>query len=240
LAILLAYLAIGLFVLGQKLSLFVFYITVWFVLLPGIFPNFTITRSHVITLLCVAIFLLFSVLVSYSLQDKEAGFALARIALQAQLAWSVFSEVNGPNLWPESFTCYFGCGQFVDGIDFITFKYLPIDTYKFYSKGGTTLSGFMPALSVMTMGILISFFCHFAISFLLGMIQRKMIEATSDGNMVLSFLLFKLLISLTLIWFAAMNTAIPGFFAVLLLACLYRWCMPASKARSGKRTYSSI
>lgn len=238
--IVVAYVLTGLFVLGQKLSLFMLFITVWFSLLPGTFPNFTIKRTHLIALLSAVAFLVASVLYSYSLQDKETGFALARIALQAQVMWSVFDDANASIFWPSDWSCYFGCGQFTDGIDLISFKYLPFDLYKFYAAGGTTLSGFMPALSIITMGLAASFLLHLAVSFTLGIVQRKLVLATFEDNIIYSFLLYKAHISLTLIWFAAMTTAVPGLIAVLLLIGLYRFCFPVFTVKSSRELYATF
>jgi len=231
LVILVSYVLIGLFVLGQKLSLFMLFITVWFVLLPGVFPNFIIKRSHMIPLFGVVALLTASVLVSYAAQDKEAGFAIARIALQSQLLWSVFDDANAHNFWSGDWSCYFGCGQFANGVNFISYKYLPFGTYKFYSDNGTILSGFMPALSIVTMGIATSLLIHLTISFILGILQRKLLFAISEKNIVYSFLLYKTHIGMTLIWFAAMTTAIPGLVAVLLLIGLYRLSFSVSRAK---------
>lgn len=228
---LVAYILAGLFVLGQKFSLFILFITVWFALLPGIYPNFIFQRVHLFALLGALAFLVTSVLVSYSLQGQEAGFALARIALQAQVLWSVFDDPQAHNLWSGDWNCYFGCGKFANGIDFIMYRYLPFDLYSFYSEGGTILSGFMPALSILTMGLAASMLIHLLVSFVLGMLQRKLVSAISDKNLIYSFLLYKTHIGLTLIWFAAMETAIVGLIAVLLLICLYRLRFPSVKAK---------
>lgn len=228
--ILFSYILTGLFVLGQKFSLFILFLTIWFALLPGMAPNLTLKRSHILALLSAVTLLVASVLVSYTLQDKEPSFALARIALQAQVLWSVFDDAHVHILWPGDLTCYFGCGPFADGKDFISYKYLPFDLYNFYSDGGTTLSGFMPALSIMTLGIPISLLLHLTISFILGIIQKRLVAAVSKRNIFSSFLLYKTHISITLIWFAALQTAIPGLISALLLIVLYRFCFPITTA----------
>jgi hypothetical protein len=234
--ILVAYILVGLFVLGQKLSLFILFITVWFVLLPGVFPNFVIKRSHIVLSLVTVTFLVITVLVSYALQAKEQGFALARIALQAQVLWSVFNDPNSHNLLLGEWSCYFGCDQFIDGKDFISYKYLPLELYNFYSKGGTTLSGFMPALSIATIGIAASLLVHIAISFGLGLVQGKLVVAVSKKNIVYSFLLYKMHIGLSLLWFAALQTAIPGLITILLLTGLYRICFPVLTVKNAAST----
>lgn len=230
--ILVLYVLIGLFVLGQKLSLFILFITAWFALLPGVYPNFVIKTKHKIALLIVIAFLIASVLISYALQDKEAVFALARIALQAQLLWSVFNDPSAHHFWLGERPCYFGCGQFVSGQDFISYKYLPYSTYKHYSEGGTVLSGFMPAVAILTIGIALSAIAHLLIAVVLGVIQRKLVNAVSDRNIVYSFLLYKTHIGLTLIWFASLHTAIPGVIVVLVVIVLYRLCFPVTTLKN--------
>lgn len=237
-AILFAYVLAGLFVLGQKFSFFILFITVWLALLPGMYPNFTFKRTHVVISAWILIFLVISVLLSYLSQGRDAGFALARIALQAQLLWSVFDDPHGHNLWQLDWSCYFGCGQYASGIDFIMYKYLPFDLYKFYTEGGTILSGFMPALSILTAGIVASILAHLLVSFGLGVLQRKLVSAITDENLIYGFLIYKTYMGLLLVWFAAMETAIPKLIVTLLLIALYRLIFPVTKvAKKGPQIY---
>lgn len=229
--ILISYVLVGIFVLGEKLSLFLTFMTVWFALLPGVFPDFVIRRTHIIALIGVLFFLVTSVLVSYMLQDKDSGFALARVALQAQVLWSVFNDAQAHNFWSNDWSCYFGCNQFSDGKNWIAYQYLPFNLYNFYTDGGTTLSGFMPALSIMTMGVVMSLLLHLSISFVLGVFQQKILNAVAEENILYTLLLYKAHLSLTFIWFAAMQTAIPGLIVVLLSIGVYRVCFPVTTAK---------
>lgn len=222
LAFVVLYFFIGIFVLGQKFSLFILFFAVWLALLPGFFPKFRIEKLHAVVIVFVVVLLSGSVLLNYLSQGRDADFALARIALQSQVLWSVFNDADALVFFSGDWFCYLSCGQYVDGKDFISYRYLPFDTYNFYTDGGTTLSGFMPALPILTMGLFFAVVFHFSISFALGFIQAKLVLACAANNLIYSFLLYKLQVSLALIWFAAITTAIPGFLLTLCLAFLYR------------------
>jgi hypothetical protein len=226
-AILFAYIVAAVMVLGEKFSAFTVFMNAWFVVLPGMMPAFKVKGRHLLVFAGVMFLLLVSVVVSYVLMGREAIFVLTRIALQAQVLWSVFDDTRHLGLWPEAWSCYFQCGQFDTGKDFISFAYMPHGLYRFYSSGGSQLSGFMPALPILTMGLVAALLVHLLVSFVLGFLQRKVVSAVSRENMVYAFLLFKLHLGLTLWWFAATESAVRGLVAVLLVIGLYRVCFPA-------------
>lgn len=228
--IILGYLLSGILVLGQKFSLFVIYAVTFFSILPGVFPSIKFNKSHVTAILAAIGLLAGSVLLSYQVQDKEEGFALIRIALQAQLLWSVFAE-KLISIGPAEWVCFWGCGEFISGTDFISFMYLPLGRYQHYLEGGTVLSGFMPALSIITLGLFFSVFIHILVSVLLGFIQQKIVAAVSSENMILGLLIFKVYLSVVVIWFAGMQTAIPGLLLTVGLILTYRLIFPVGKSR---------
>lgn len=231
-AIILGYVAAAVLVLGQKFSAFVVFMNAWFVLLPGVLPHFKIQPRHLLIFSGVLAMLGVSVVVSYVVMGREAAFVLARIALQAQVLWSVFDDKSHLSLWPQAWSCYLQCGQFDDGKDFISFAYLPHELYRFYAEGGTELSGWMPALPILTMGLFLALLIHLVVSFLLGFIQRKVVSALSRENLFYAFLLFKVHLSLTLWWFAGTSSAVRGMLAVILLIALYRAVFPSPQMSS--------
>jgi len=226
-AILVAYILATVLVLGQKFSAFTVYMNTWFVLLPGILPDFRIKARHLLIFAGVLVLLAVSVVVSYVLMGREAAFVLARVALQAQVLWSVFDDTRHLGLWPDDWTCFFQCGQFDNGKDFISYAYLPHKLYSWYADGGTELSGWMPALPILTMGLVAALLLHVMLSFVLGFIQKKVVAAIARENMAYAFLLFKLHLGLTLFWFAGTQSAVRGIFVVILVIALFRACFPS-------------
>lgn len=220
--LLIAYVLAALFVLGQKFSAFIIYIHTWLVISAALFHDFKIKLLHIIGLTSVVILLSLSIIVSYTLLDHDAIFALVRVALQSQLLWSVLADESKLSLWPQDWICYFSCPPFNSGADYISFLYLPYDMYNFYTDGGSVLSGFMPALSIITFGLIASLLTHILILFILGFIQRKILFSLTAGNMIYGFLLFKLHLGLTMIWFSAMTSAAPGLLTVFVSICIYR------------------
>lgn len=216
------YILTAIFVLGQKFSVFIIFLSTWLLLLPGILPDLQFKLKHAALLSAVAISLLFYTAAIYIRNDQEASFIVTRAALQAQLLWSVFDDPGAISLLPREPDCYFGCGAFANGMDYISYKYLPEGLYKHYAEGGTVLSGFMPALSILTFGMIASILLHLMMTFVLGFTQRKMVASLASGNLVYSFLLLKTQFSLTIIWFAAQDGPLPGLLLTLTVIVLYR------------------
>jgi hypothetical protein len=220
-ALVLLYLLLTVLVLGQKLSAFMIYMSVWSIILAGTFPQFRIRLGHYIWILGLSLLLLLGLVISYSAADKEAVFIVERVALQAQLLWSTFHGTSLPLLPTEDWSCYFGCGRFGDGKDYISYQYLPFAIYEGYSSSGAELSGWMPALPIFTFGLVIAVAMHAAIAAALGYLQAKVVYHLQNSNLILSFLLFKIQLGLTLVWYAAMASAWIGLVLVSVVTLLY-------------------
>jgi len=221
--ILIAYILAGLLVLGEKFSLFISFLNVWLVVLVGVLPEFRFTARHIVLGGVIAALLLITIALSYVLQDREAAFVLVRAALQSQLLWSVVEDPAALSLLPQRPECYFGCGWFKSGPDYIAFRYLPISLYNHYDEVGTKLSGFMPALPILTIGGMLALLLHCVLCFGLGIIQKKIATALAEKQPVYGFLLFKLHFSVTLIWFGGTQTAVFGLLATIAAIFLYRF-----------------
>lgn len=229
LLIICAYLLSGYFVLGEKFTFYIFFGVIFLAILPGVYPQIKLKTTHIFKFALVLLLLFALVLFVYLSQGKDAGFVLVRIALQAQLLWSVFSETVIP-LAPNKWYCFFGCGGFFSGADYISFKYLPIDTYLLYVKGGTRLSGFMPALPIITLGVILSLIFHVITFVFLGFIQRKFLVAVSEKNLIYSYLLFEVYFSAALIWLAAAQSSVPRLMLAICIIICYRLAFPAFKS----------
>lgn len=219
--VIVGYILTALFVLGEKFSVFIIYAHAGLLLVPGFLPHIRIKMQHVSIAAAIFVAALSYVAFTYFLDNKSPSFIVTRIALQSQLLWSV---LNDPTLsiLPSEPLCHFRCDSFANGADYISKRYLPMALYNHYSAGGTSLSGFMPALSFLTFGVLVSGLLHLVISFILGFVQRKLVDSCESGSVIYSFLLFKTQFSLVMIWFAAMHTALPGLAVTLVLLFIFR------------------
>lgn len=216
------YILTALLVLGQKFSIFIVFLHTALLIIPGFFSKIHIKKRHILVAATIFVAILIYVAFTYILDNRGASFILTRIALQAQLLWSVLNDANAVPLLPSEPACHLRCDGFVSGMDYISKRYLPEVRYNHYSAGGTSLSGFMPALSFLTFGVLVSGLLHLVISFVLGFVQRKLVDSCDSGSAIYSFLLFKTQFSLVMIWFAAMNTALPGLAITLVLLFIFR------------------
>lgn len=236
--ILVGYFLIGFFVLGQKFSLFILFINAWLIVKIGVTPSFRLKLSHLVSAIIMLAVLLLSVAISYMIDGQGLDFILVRAALQAQLLWSVSESMFqgiAPSLRPE---CYFGCDWYASGMDYISYMYLPVGTYDFYKNGGTVLSGFMPALPIFTLGPVFAAILHIIVGFFMGILQRKTTTALSKKQPIYGFLLFKFQLSMSAIWFASMQTAIPGLIPVLGAIIIYRLVSTLKAPRNINYAYS--
>jgi hypothetical protein len=223
------YVLIGIFVLGEKFSLFIVFLNSWFLVLPGVFPDFRFRAKHLIWVVVMVILLLISLAVSYLLQDREAMFIFVRAALQSQLLWSVVEDPAGLSLLPQRPECYLGCGWLSDGPDYISFRYLPESLYSFYNQAGTRLSGFFPALSLLTFGLIASVLLHLVICFFLGVLQRKISDSVGRGQSLYGFLLFKLHAGVALFWLGGRQDTVQGLVLAIGAVLLYRFICEAHR-----------
>lgn len=233
-AVVICYILTALFVLGQKFSVFIIFLNTWLLLLPGILPDFRFKFKHLVMMAFVAVAVLLYVAATYILDGKDASFVITRAALQAQLLWSVFDEPGALSLLPQHPGCYFGCDLFASGQDYITYRYLPIVRYNHYAEVGTVLSGFMPALSILTLGMVTSISLHLTISFILGFAQRKMVASFANRNLIYGFLLFKAQFSITIMWFTSGSGPLRGLILTLALIAAYRFVLAKGVRDSGR------
>lgn len=237
-ALVLLYLLLTAFVLGEKFTAFMVYASVWLTILAGVYPQLRFRVRHYVWVLALFLLVLSGLVISYSTNDKEAAFIMERTALQAQLLWSVLHEDVLPVLPSGDWTCYFACGPFDDGKDYISYLYLPFGIYEQYSNSGSKLSGWMPALPILTFGILIAIAAHAVVSAALGYVQANVVYHIQSENLILGFLLFKIQLALALIWYAAMSSAVLGVIFVSVVTILYGLAFSKSGGHSGVRVFT--
>lgn len=210
------YLAVTVVVLGQKFSTFIIYATVFLFFISAHKPNFRLSNKVLARAFFGITVIYFLLSFGYSSIDRGDSFIFIRTALQSQLIWSVFDSPDFSWLGDAPSICFWGCGDAPTGIIFITFKYLSLSLFEFYKEGGTVLSGFMPALPILTFGIPIAFLLHIAFSFFGGITQAYLVEQLKRRNIIFGFFIFKINFALVMFWYAAMHSAIFGVgFAIL-------------------------
>lgn len=190
--IVVGFILIGYFILGEKFSLYILYINTWLFLLAGLLPNFTIRGRAVLVAGAVCLGLFSVVGITYLRDGYGLGFILTRGALQAQLLWSVVEDGSAFRISPQNVACFFGCEDFWNGRDYISHRYLPPPLYEHYANMGNVLSGFNPALPLLTFGLAATGAIYLLASFILGWLQRKTVNAFSQENMIYGLLLFKI------------------------------------------------
>jgi len=89
-------------------------------------------------------------------------------------------------------------------------------------KPGAVQSGFMPAISILTFGMIASLLLHITVTFVLGFAQRKMVASFASGKPIYGFLLFKAQFSLTIMWFASSMGPLRGLILTLALITTFR------------------
>lgn len=226
--ILLGYVFLTIFVLGEKFSAFIIYLTVFCFLLPGFTNNLKLKkRTFLLIGLCFSSLILIIVL-SYLAQGYSSEFVFARIALQGQVLWSVIN-FDFPVLVSNA-SCVFSCTGYNDISDYISFRYLPINTYLHYHATSTKLSGFAPAAQFLTMGLLPTFILQTLVFALLGYLQAKTVIYNRERNFFVGFLLFKISFSLFLIWHAVMFTAIKGMLFTTGILLIYALVAKSNKS----------
>lgn len=220
--VLLAFLLIGIFVLGQKFSLFILFLNIWLLVLAGIMPNAPIKKRYLYLIpILLGALIIYTVFV-YAQDDRSAYFVILRIALQSQILWSVLDDASGLSILSTDYHCYFGCNGSVDGREYISKLYLPFDVYAHYKNTGSNLSGFLPALSIKTMGLIPALVFHSTASFFMGFIQIKIVNSLKQKQVIYAFLLFKVQISMNLIFVGGILDAFRGMLLSILAITFYQ------------------
>ncbi|MGD8105572.1 hypothetical protein ACQE32_02650 [Pantoea sp. FN0302] len=214
------YIITTILILGQKFSAFIIYITVFMSLLPSFVNNLKFNIRYLLLVVFLCAILICIIVLSYVMQGRDGSFIFVRAALQGQLMWSAFNG-NFPGLIDLNISCFIGCDGFANGKEYISFKYLPVATYIHYMNTGTELSGFAPALQLLTLGIIPTLILQTIVSSLLGFLQARMVIYNSQRNFIMGFLLFKLSFTVFLIWYVIMFTAFTGGILTVLAIVFY-------------------
>src|SRR5690606_37189472 len=106
--------------------------------------------------------------------------------------------------------------------------------YLLYYDVGTSLSGLLPALPIMTLGFALAFTLHLVICFCLGVLQREVAAMVSRQNFIAAFLLYKVLLGFILLWFAAVETATIGTLVAAAALIGYQFLFGRGRGRGGR------
>lgn len=207
--------------LGEKFSVLVMYASVWFLISSCYSTNIKAKKTY-IKIALLSIFLLAYVGYIYEGMGLGYRFIYNRLVLQGQVLWSVLNENLSILTMGIQINCIPDCSEYIDGRNFIAYRYLPQYTYKIFQESGTSLSGFMPSLQILFLGIPISLISHFFLSFYLGFIQGRMISNVLNNQLLLSFFYFCLYFSIVIIWFVGNLNLIKLVLFIYILIFIYR------------------
>lgn len=209
-ALMLSWVFITFFILGEKFTAFIYYIAVLvFFWNPDKANLKIITLANTRKTIVLSILLIASLLAAYKAIGQNYNFIFTRIALQGQLLWSVMSDAN---LLDFKFSkCFIGCAQFKDGADLLSYTFLPRARYEAYSEAGVNLSGFFPALQIYYFGLAAALLTHFIFSIFIGCTQCYLTIAIKNSSYIIGFAVLKIYTALLFFWYAAKYEAITSY-----------------------------
>lgn len=226
-ALVVGYLLATAIVLGEKFSVFVLYFVMWCFVWSGSNPSGKLSLRTLQVVACMVAALVVLVVTTYVSQGREATFIVQRIALQAELLWSVMNEGVARLLSGGDLSCTFGCGEFSSGTEFISARYMPPELYQRYQASSSGLTGFMPSLPILLYGIPFALLLHMAISFVLGGAQWYAVRTIEVGGLIPSILSFKLYYGLMIAWYT-MNSYVLYGVGIALVLLLFLSMFPKS------------
>lgn len=213
-----AYLVITVVMLGEKASAFILYSAIWLLVLGAYRGRFGFDRRMLILLVggLGSIYALLSY--NYGVAEYGDAFIITRIAMQAQVLWSVLNSFDFPFFSQVASECFWGCDAASGPADYVSLRYLPSYLYAIYSESGSTLSGFLPGLAILSFGFFGALILHILVSFVLGFIASRLLDQFRRHNLLYSFLLFKVYFAMILYWYAAIHTAVHSLIFFLTIA----------------------
>ena len=222
------YSVIMIFVMGEKFSGWMIAFGAFLSVLPGFVVFRRLRVKYVAVGLLVFFLLIAYVLYNYLAQGHGYDFLLTRLGLQGQIGWSIIRHGDVSFSPGEYVSCSFGCAEFGDARDLVSFKYATPLVYWHYLETGSTLSGFLPGLHVYLFGLILFFILSAVVSFGVGFFQRALVVAASSENYIATFLVYKIVFGLYLVWYTANAQAV----AMLVLSFILFLLMMAFSRRA--------
>jgi hypothetical protein len=219
---LLIYLFLGVVLLGEKASLFIIYLSAFMFVFAAHVENVAITKLG-FGLACVAIILMVGAAYVYETSGLGADFVFARLALQAQIPWSVLFE-------PEAVLAdgigYLGANLDIETLrEQISGRYLPPFILAAHSLSGTSLTGFMPTWQILFFGTLGSFLLMIIVCLFLGFVQFHIVQRVRQGQLILSLIIFSAHFQLLSIWYVG-NFNVAPILLILLIFMTFIFLSP--------------
>jgi len=209
------YVFLGLFLLGEKFSLFIMYMSSWLFVYAAK-TNRTYPIKTVTGIISVIIIMAAQVTYRYEVAGLGVMFIFSRFTLQAQLPWSTFNEAAG--------ILYFGLGSVGEYInifhlrEIISDRYLPLNVQAAHEISGTSLSGFLPSWQILTFGIPISIIFLIIFGIFLGYLQATIVHYVRLKNIITAFFVFSFHFFLLSVWYVGNFNVIN---IIILLSFLF-------------------
>lgn len=201
------YIFLAVYLKGEKFSAFTMYASMWLLVMAFVFEKNAVDRVLRI-MLPLFLGLVIFVGVIYVSMGLGFNFILTRIALQAQVLWSVFNESQNVLTSGVHFVqCGIECPFVFDPRDFAQARYLPPFAYYMTEETGTGLSGFMPSLSILFYGLPLSIVLHVLFSFFLGVSQYMTSSNLARGRYFRGYAAYLLVFFVFSGWFVG-NTKV--------------------------------
>ena len=183
------WIAITLFVLGEKFTAFQYYIAIAAFYFAALGTHSKKLKIPYKTITIVSFILISILAYVYNATGYSVEFIYSRIALQSQLTWiTIQNSIEVNSIWT--------------GASELTMTVLPGDRFDRYADAGVGLTGFFPAVQIAALGYFFSSILHIFIFVVAGFIQAEILKLLSNKCIVQSFLLFKLYISIIFFWLA--------------------------------------
>lgn len=211
------YIFFAVYLLGEKFSVLVMFAFMWLIAMVAHHDRGYVSHQfrRMVIFLMVA---LIGVGLVYEAMGLGYGFIMDRVALQAQVLWSVMEEGFLDIIFGVNPGCSFDCFFALDGRDFATQRYLPALTYELSIESGTTLSGLMPSIAILLHGLPTAIILHFIFSFVIGIYQRKTVLNISVSKYMVAYLSFVVYFFLLAVWYVGnFQLLIPAVLVSLIL-----------------------
>lgn len=218
----LMYAIVAVVILGEKFSLFIAYSMMAFAFLAGFGLRINYSINTVLIMIAVTLTLLALVGINYIIDGNDFYFILIRAVLQSQLIWSVMNESSYVLIFGLDWTCYFSCNQASDGVEFISQRYMPADLFDGYKMTGAGLSGFMPALAILSWGFPLALIAHLLVSASLGFIQLKFLSSVKARSLLHTVIWWKIYFGSVILWTASKDIAINGIVGAFIILVIWK------------------
>lgn len=214
---LMAYVFFTIFLLGEKASAFIILISIFLVVYAAGYTG-KISRQVFLWGGVILLLIYYLIINSYRESDYGDAFVFTRIALQAQVLWSILNVESFPLMPSDSLS---NIPDILNSADYLTYKFVPRYLYEIYTDTGNTLSGFLPAFPMIFLGFIGSLVMHAIVSVVMGYIAGSIVSAVASRAYIFSFLLLKIYLAIIFSWFALIFSAIFGIFSVISVLLIF-------------------